>query len=398
MSILVAHPGTQHAHHLVSGLIACGLDVKYSTILSFGRNSKWKGRMPASVYSKRYLSDVPDHIIERHPFLEPIPAILQKFGVSSQRAYALRNHAFQHRIRRREIRSSSAIVGFDTSSLILARRANEEEVPFFLELTQIHPIEKTRWSELIREKYPQWPLSLFHKSQDLIAEENEELALATIVSAPAEYVRKTYAMHVRTTNEIVINPFGADVISFKPKKSYRSRRPTFAFMGAISPVKGIPVLLDAWNLAKPNADLVIAGHGEWPVGVTIPDGVLVLGRVAKHERETFLHNADVFVCPSLYEGLAITQLEAAACGLPVIGTHNSGGSEFLCDGQEGFFIPPGDVNALAEQISYFVDYPDQCEAMGRAAALRARDYAWDAYVKRWLKLIDTYSFNENRKG
>jgi glycosyltransferase involved in cell wall biosynthesis len=387
MSILVAHPGTQHAHHLVAGLIACGRDVKYNTVLSFGTDSKWKGRIPASSYSKRYLRDVPDNVIERHPLLEPIPALLQQLGMSSQRAFAFRNRIFQDRITLREIRSSSAIVGFDTSSVILARKAKAEGVPFFLELTQVHPVEKTKWSEFIREKYPQWPLSLFHKPQDLVAQENEELALSTIVSAPAAYVKSTYAKHVHTKNEIVINPFGADIISFKPKKSYRSRRPTFAFMGAITPVKGVPMLLDAWKLAKPNADLIIGGHGEWPAGVTIPEGVRVVGRIPKHERERFLHDADVFLCPSLYEGLSLTQLEAAACGLAVIGTHNSGGSEFLREGYEGFFVEPGNPNALASKIEYFAQHPEQCEAMGVAAVTRVRDFTWGAYAKRWDSVI-----------
>ena len=393
MRILVAHPGTQHAHHLVSGMLARGRDVKYSTILSFGNDSRWKRNLPASMYAKRYLRNVPDSVIDRYPFLEMIPGLLQPFGVSAQRAYAIRNRWFQNRISRHEIRNSSAIVGFDTSSLILARKAQKEGVPFFLELTQVHSLEKTKWSDFIREKYPQWPITLLHKSEDLIREEDEELALATIVSAPAAYVKSTYQSHAFTRNEIVINPFGADIISFRQKVSYSPRRPRYIFMGAISPVKGIPILLDAWRLAKPDAELIIAGHGEWPHGVELPPGVSIAGRISKHQRETFLHSGDVFLCPSLYEGLAIVQLEAAACGLPVIGTHNSGGSEFLRDGREGFFISPGDPVALAEKISFFSQHPDECEKMGREAAARARDYTWDSYVRRWLDVIDSHTLS-----
>jgi glycosyltransferase involved in cell wall biosynthesis len=158
-------------------------------------------------------------------------------------------------------------------------------------------------------------------------------------------------------------------------------------MAAISPVKGVPVLLDAWKLAKPDAELIIGGHGEWPDGVEIPEGVRVIGRVHKHQREEYLHSGDVFLCPSLYEGLALTQLEAAACGLPVIGTHNSGGSEFLREGQEGFFVPPGNAAALAEKISYFAEHPEECERMGQGAAIRAREYTWHAYATRWSDVI-----------
>lgn len=391
MSILVVHPGTQHAHHLVAGLLAKGRDVEYSTVLSFGTNSRWESVLPKSTYSKRALRNIPDRIIDRHPMLEAIPGVLQRLGVSAPHAYRVRNNMFQTRIGLRKIRSSSAIIGFDTSSLIVERKAVKENVPFFLELTQVHPLEKRKWSDFLGENYPQWPQTLLEKPADLIAEENEELALATIVSAPGQFVKQAYQNYSKTKNEIVINPFGADLVSFKPKTSYKKKRPTFVFMGQITPIKGVPVLLDAWKLAKPDAELVIGGPGELPRGVEVPEGVRLAGRIAKDERENFLHTGDIFLCPSLYEGLAIVQLEAAACGLPVIGTHNSGGSEFLRDGQEGFFVEPGNVTALAEKISYFAQRPDECERMGRGAAVRAGDYTWDAYVTRWLAIIDKYT-------
>src|SRR5262249_54549299 len=162
-----AHPGTQHAHHLVAGLIARGRDVRYNTVLSFGNDSRWKGILPNALYSKRSLRTIPDRVIERHPLLEAVPGVLQRLGVSNQRAFAIRNRMFQKQVGRHEIRSSSAIIGFDTSSLILARAAEKEGVPFFLELTTPHPLEKIKWSEFVLEKYPQWPTTILPKPADL---------------------------------------------------------------------------------------------------------------------------------------------------------------------------------------------------------------------------------------
>lgn len=388
MNILVAHPGTQHAHHLVSGLIAAGEKVSYNTILSFGNDSRWKSFLPQGLYNRRSLKDIDDKVIERYPFLETIPQLLRVFNVEDHRSYGIRNRMFQKRLSTRTIRNSSAVIGFDSSSVILARKAKSAGVPFCLELTTPHPLEKQKWLEYVQANFPEWPSNTLQKPKDLIADEEEEVRLATVVSAPAKYVSESHRRYSGTTREIVINPFGADVSSFRPKTSYTKAKPKFVFMGVINAPKGLPVLLEAWRLAKPDASLVIGGVGEFPAGVKFPDGVEFIGRVQKHEREQFLHSADVFVCPSLYEGLALVQLEAAACGLPVLGTHNSGGSEFLDDGKEGFFVEAGNVEALANNISILAKDATLRESMGRAAALKAQLYTWNAYVRRWQLVLD----------
>ena len=387
MNILVAHPGTQHAHHLVSGLIAAGEKVNYNTILSFGSNSRWKHLLPGSLFNKRSLKTIGDEVIERYPLLEPIPQLLRAFNVEDHRSFGIRNRMFQKRLSMRAIRNSSAVIGYDSSSVILARKANKAGVPFCLELTTPHPLEKQKWLDYVHTSFPEWPSNVLKKPKDLIDDEEEEVRLATIVSAPSKYVRDSHQRHSGNQKKMVINPFGADVSEFRPKTSYNKTRPRFVFMGAINAAKGLPVLLEAWRLAKPDATLVIAGVGELPSGVKLPGDTEFVGRIQKHEREQFMHAADVFVCPSLYEGLALVQLEAAACGLPLIGTHNSGGSEFLEEGKEGYFVEAGNVNALAEKIDKLAGDPALRESMGLSAAAKAKYYTWDAYVQRWLDVL-----------
>jgi glycosyltransferase involved in cell wall biosynthesis len=397
MKIVVAHPGTQHTHHVVAGLLRAGIDVSYHTIMQFGYNSRWAGLLPKNLYDRRSLKTISDKVITRYPFLEGVPRFLAALGISDTQAYATRNRMFQRKISSNVIASASVVLGFDSSSLTLARRCRDAGVPFFLELTTPHSLEKQKWTEYVNKNFPLWPSDVLNKSHDLIRDEDEEVEAASVVSAPTTYVGATHYKYSYTQKKIVINPFGADVSAFRPKPSYQKTNPKFVFMGAINAAKGLPVLLEAWRLAKPDATLTIAGHGEIPRNVTLPPGVSFVGRIQKHDREAFLHSADVFVCPSLYEGLALVQLEAAACGLAVLGTHNSGGSQFLDNELSGYFVEAGNPAALAEKIDRLTNDSVLRESMGRKAAVRAREYTWDAYTARWLQMITTTLSEQRRR-
>lgn len=396
MSILIAHPGTQHAHHLVRGLIAHGRAARYSTSMQFGQGSGWENVLPASMYRKRFLNDIPDAVLDRHTFVEFIPQILKAFGADDLRAYGSRNRIFQRQISDRLISKSECVIGFDTSSLILARRAKSLGIPFYLELTTPHPLEKQKWEAHIREHYPEWPLSLLRKSQASIEEEERELETADLVVAPARYVKQSHVQYSKFNKEMLINPLGADLSQFRPKTVYSGKAPRFLFLGGINAPKGVPVLLEAWRAADPKGELVIAGSGEWPSGIKLPPRVTAVGRIEKSEREKFFHSGDVFISPSFYDGFGLVQIEAAACGLAVIGSLNSAGPEILADSEEALFINPADVNDLAKKITFFSDSPEKIEAMGRRAAVKSKEYSWDTYVSRWISAIDRLKSNPSR--
>ncbi len=80
-------------------------------------------------------------------------------------------------------------------------------------------------------------------------------------------------------------------------------------------------------------------------------------------------------------------LEAMAMGKPVILTHNAYVEEFLLDGENGFFVPPNDPQALQAKIQYVLDNPDVAARVGeRAREWVLSRYTVDAYVKRILSV------------
>lgn len=83
---------------------------------------------------------------------------------------------------------------------------------------------------------------------------------------------------------------------------------------------------------------------------------------------------DVFVLPSLHEGLPIALLEAMALGIPSVVTQVGGVPEVVTDGVEGVFVPAGSPAALAESVAALIDDPDARVRMGAAAGKRAEQF------------------------
>jgi len=98
---------------------------------------------------------------------------------------------------------------------------------------------------------------------------------------------------------------------------------------------------------------------------------------------SFLATIDVFVLPSLYEGLGVAAIEAMAAGKPVIATQVGGLPELVEDGVTGFLVPPGDPEALASSISRLLSREGLMEQMGRNAWERVqRHFTMEQMAKK----------------
>ncbi|MDQ1582012.1 MAG: alpha-maltose-phosphate synthase [Microbacteriaceae bacterium] len=182
-------------------------------------------------------------------------------------------------------------------------------------------------------------------------------------------------------------------------------RRAVVFVGRITRQKGLPYLLRAARLLPPDVQLVLcAGAPDTPeilaevtAGVQLlqseRDGVVWLDRLlSQTELSAVLTASTVFVCPSVYEPLGIVNLEAMACGLPVVGTATGGIPEVVDDGVTGRLVPidqatdgtgtPLDpdrfVADLAATLVEVLDDPARAAVMGGAGRRRAEtEFSWN---------------------
>jgi starch synthase len=211
---------------------------------------------------------------------------------------------------------------------------------------------------------------------------------------------------------------GIDLEKWKPvqndelleKLGIDRSRPSVVFVGRITRQKGLTYLLRAAEKLPPEVQLVLcAGAPDTPeilaevrAGVaelqTQRSGVIWIEELlSQPDLSAVLTAATTFVCPSVYEPLGIVNLEAMACGAPVVGTATGGIPEVVEEGVTGRLVPidqaddgtgtPLDperfVEDLARILTEVVSDPDAARTMGIAGRERAEKlFGWAAISKR----------------
>ena len=141
------------------------------------------------------------------------------------------------------------------------------------------------------------------------------------------------------------------------------------FTGRLSPEKRVNHLISIWPSVRqqyPDAQLVLVGTGkdEAALKAQAGDGVHFVGRVP--DVTVYLQAADVFVLPSVTEGLSNALLEAMAAGLPAVATRVGGAPDIISEGKTGMLVPPDDPEQLkAALLAVLADARGQAE-MGAA--------------------------------
>ena len=81
--------------------------------------------------------------------------------------------------------------------------------------------------------------------------------------------------------------------------------------------------------------------------------------------------------------------EAMACGCPVIATTNTGASELITDGQEGFIVPIRSPVLIADRLQQLADNPNLRNRMGESALARVNELGgWNSYGDTWVSILN----------
>jgi glycosyltransferase involved in cell wall biosynthesis len=152
------------------------------------------------------------------------------------------------------------------------------------------------------------------------------------------------------------------------------------FVGRISPDKGIAELISAFHeLLSMNydADLLLIGPHDKDCGGTSSTDLIGANQCSRVHYigytecpEKYLAISDIFCLPSYREGFGTVVIEAAAMGIPTVGTNIYGITDAVVDGETGILVPPRNDKALYEALKHLLDHPDELEKMGKAARQR----------------------------
>ncbi|MFQ3612835.1 MAG: glycosyltransferase family 4 protein [Cyanobacteriota bacterium] len=181
--------------------------------------------------------------------------------------------------------------------------------------------------------------------------------------------------------QVAVIPNGVDVDKYAPGPSSLKQRlglqRVFVYQGRVSPEKNLEALLKAWKQSQlgENCGLLILGDGPLVNSLkpfyNAQHGIHWLGYVAEdQQRIEILRGADVFILPSLIEGLSLSLLEAMACGLAPVATDVGADGEVLADGA-GILLDPARVTSdLQTLLPLLRDQREFTQLLGMKARQR----------------------------
>ena len=213
----------------------------------------------------------------------------------------------------------------------------------------------------------------------------QECEIADRIMVGSSFARQSFVELGYDASRIVVTPYGVDAGQFTPRSEPR-RDGVFRvlFVGQIGQRKGVSYLFQGYEkFRRPDSELHVVGG--YSPGHEVYARYQHLYRHTPHiphkDLPSLFREADVFVFPSLVEGMGLVVLEAMACGVPVIATTHGPG-DIVRDGLDGFFVPIRDADAIANRLDQLYRDPSLREQMGRNAREQASRFTWQAYAQR----------------
>ena len=187
-----------------------------------------------------------------------------------------------------------------------------------------------------------------------------------------------------------IIPNGIDVDFFSPDAEpipeLADGRPRVMFMGRFEPRKGLKFLLMAMAeivRAVPDVELVVLGTGflgysyKSYLPKEVQEHVRWVGLVPSEHRPRYLTSCDVFCSPATgNESFGIVLLEGMATKTPVVASDIPGYRSVMTENEQGLFVPPCDVSALAQAVIKLLKDKELARRLGEAGRKRALEFSW----------------------
>jgi len=253
--------------------------------------------------------------------------------------------------------------------------------------------------------------------------EKTALEMADAVIAVSEDTRHDLHNFFKIPDERVsVIHNGIDLNEYKPQENPETlrslgvdpERPYILFVGRITRQKGIVHLVRAIQYFNPGFQVVLcAGAPDTPeIAVEMQQAVAAAREhhsdiiwiekmVSRSEAKALYSGASVFVCPSIYEPFGIINLEAMACGTPVVASAVGGIKEVVVEGETGFMVPLEQMKEspfeatepekfardLAARVNQLMADPELAAKMGAAGRKRVEEFfGWKAIAQKTERL------------
>lgn len=392
----------QNSRNALRSLVEHDMLAEFWTTFVWDPKALWNVALPAGLraqLARRSISEAPAHLVRSVPWREMVRLGVRGTPVenllcSGERPFSIIGMCrhFDGLVARglRRI-GADAVYSYEGGALRTFSQAKRLAIATIYELPSGYwHWEKEMFSEEA-ERNPEFA-GLIPALKDPPAHlrwKDEELGLADYVFVPSRHVKESLT-GVFPDERIRVVAYGSPPVRPRKPHSQSVRGPLkVLFVGALIQRKGIGYLLDAIDLLGREVELTLVGQRfgtnprvdeacrRWRWYSTLPHSEIL----------NLMQESDVLVLPSLTEAWGLVVTEALACGLPVIVTPNTGASEILCDGREGYVVPIQRADILAARLETLHSDRELLEEMSRRAQVTAAQHSWQHYRADWARMV-----------
>jgi len=281
--------------------------------------------------------------------------------------------------------------GLSGSGLHSGRRAKSRGAKYVCDRGSAHIRVQDR---ILREEFELQGIPYPGVDPRIIMREEEEYEAADLITVPSAFAMNTFLEAGVPRRKMRLATYGVDLGMFHACTARQPDDFNVVFVGGLSVRKGIRYLLDAFQqLQCKNKRLTLVGTVLPEMEATINalrhnPRIKVRGHVPQEKLKEILSASHALVLPSVEDGLGLVQVQALACGCPVIATQNTGAQDVFTDGKEGFIVPIRDAAAIAERLQRLADDPELSITMSQAAVQRVKSISgWDRYGDRMFQIF-----------
>lgn len=349
MNVVYTAPNKSHHFHYAKSLYKAGILKAF--ISGYPR------------ISPHFKLDIPRAFVESSDLLQTLYLGVLKIGLPNRIAQELAylSKLEQDLACRKHVRNSDIFIFYNGCGLNSCKVIQQNGGKGIVEAVNTHLLEQ---DQILRSEYKMLNLPFTSLNEKEKTRRLKEYDLADYILLPSEYVKQSFLKFGYPVEKLLKVNYGFNNrinLDERVRKTAGGKPFTVLFVGSISVRKGLRYLIEAFQkLNVVNKKLIIVGPISSPSGIEdlkISNNIVFTGVLKGKQLEDAYEDADVFCLPSLEEGLALVLGEALSFGIPIIASENTGASELITNGEEGYVVPIKDSHALYEKMQLLADDP-----------------------------------------
>lgn len=357
MKINIVSPGRFHVMDLARELDKQGFDVRFYSFVPDKRAEKYGLRRECN--ASLFLLMVPFLVLQR---LFP--------------SWKIVTIKFQDWLTGLLMRPCDVLIAMSGNYVYTLKRAKRQGAVVILERGSKHILEQKRILESIPSLKGTKPVPDINVKREL-----EGYQLADYVSIASQHVWHSFVERGFPKGKLFVNPYGVDLRDFRPEPTEKEY--DVVMVGGWNYQKGVDLLTQACRELKLSL-LHVGGIGDMPF--LKESGFTHIDPVDQKQLIHYYNKGRVFALASRQDGFGMVLSQALSCGLPLVCSKDTGGSDIAdVTGMKDwiFEMEEYSVEALKRQILRALDFSKACDPK----ALRLKNLSWEAYGKRYAAFL-----------